>query len=111
MNARRLLALVLALSLVVSALPAMAGPGAGVPTSPNTALRGSIDRALQATPSRARAASGTPRAKQANGVAAGGGGSHMVMMLLGLAASVATTYLVMKELKKQQPAPAPSQVP
>ena len=107
MNARRSVALVLTLSLVFSALPAMAAPRETAPSS-GTALGSSIDRALQASPRNARAASATPRAMQANGMGGGGGGSHMAVVLLGLAVSAGTTYFLIKQLKKQEPVPTPT---
>ena len=101
MNARRSLAFVLTLALIVSALPAMAAPGEGAPVLSPTPLRSSIDRVVQAAPPGVRAASGSARAMQAPGAGGGGGGGgQMVMVLLGLAASAATTYVVMKQLKK-----------
>lgn len=101
MNAQRSLAIVLTLALIVAALPAMAAPGDAAPVSSGTPLRSSIDRALQTTPSRIHAASGSARATQASGATGGGGGGgHMAMVLLGLAASAATTYLVVKQVNK-----------
>ena len=110
MNARRSLAIVLTLALIVSALPAMAAPGETAPVLPGTALRSSIDRALQAAPPRVQAASGSARAMQANGAAGGGGGGgHMAMILVGLAVSAASTYVVMKQFNKTtDPVPPPA---
>jgi hypothetical protein len=105
MNARRSLALVLSLALVAAALPAMAAPvGSATP------LRSSMDRAVLAAPPGASTASGSARAMQAPGVTGGGGGGgHMAMILVGLAVSGASTYFVMKQLKKTtiptEPAP------
>jgi len=110
MNAQRSLAIVLTLALIVAALPAMAAPGDAAPVSSGTPLRSSIDRALQATPSRIHAASGSARAMQAGGTSGGGGGGgHTAMVLLGLAVSAASTYLVIKQVNKtseQVPPPA-----
>ena len=109
MNAQRSLAIVLTLALIVAALPAMAAPGDAAPVSSGTPLRSSIDRALQATPSRIHAASGGARATQASGTSGGGGGGHTAMVLLGLAVSAASTYLVIKQVNKtseQVPPPA-----
>jgi hypothetical protein len=112
MKVQRSLAFVLTLSLVVSALPAMAASGEEAPVLSGTALRSSMDRAVLAAPPGVRAASGKVRSMQAPGVAnggGGGGGGKMVMVLLGLAASGATTYLVMKQMKSTtEPVPPPA---
>lgn len=107
MNARRSLALVLSLALVAAALPAMAAPVVS-----GTPLRSSIDRAVLAAPPGVRAASGSALAMQAPGATSGGGGGgHMAMVLVGLAVSAASTYVVMKQLKKTTPTePAPTGV-
>jgi hypothetical protein len=110
MNARRSLALVLSLALVVAAVPAMAAPGEAAPVVSGTPLRSSIDRAVLAAPAGVRAASGSARAMQAPGAGGGGGGGgHMAMILVGLAVSAGSTYFVMKQLKKTttptEPAP------
>lgn len=110
MNAQRSLAIVLTLALIVAALPAMAAPGDAAPVLSGTPLRSSIDRALQASPPRVHAASGSARAMQAPGATGGGGGGgHMAMVLVGLAVSAASTYVVMKQLKKtSEPTPPPA---
>jgi hypothetical protein len=105
MNARRSLALVLSLALVVAALPAMAAPVVS-----GTPLRSSIDRVVLAAPPGVRAAAGSARAMQAPGAGGGGGGGgHVAMILVGLAVSAASTYVVMKQLNKTttptEPAP------
>ncbi len=101
MNAQRSLAMVVTLSLVVSALPAMAIPVEAAPVLSGTPLRESIDRAVQTAPPQVREASGRARAMQANGTGGGGGGgSRMLMVVLGLAASAAMTYVVVKQVNK-----------
>ncbi|MFI5006188.1 MAG: hypothetical protein ACHQKZ_02060 [Solirubrobacterales bacterium] len=110
MNAPRSLAIILSLSLIVSAMPAMAAAGEAAPVVSGTPLRTSIDRALLASPPQVRQASGKARAMQANGTTGGGGGGgHTAMVLLGLAVSAASTYLVIKQVNKtteQVPPPA-----
>ena len=110
MSAQRSLAIVLSLSLIVSAMPAMAAAGEATPVLSGTPLRNSIDRALLASPAQVRAASGKARALQASGTnGGGGGGGHTAMVLLGLAVSAASTYLVIKQVNKTtEPVPPPA---
>jgi hypothetical protein len=84
-------------AVLVGAVPAFAQNGAATPA----ALRASIDReaAKAATqpvvPTRQKT---TVRRKMMQG---GGGGGMMVMTLIGTAAGLATTYFVVKEMRKQ----------
>ncbi len=118
MNLRRVLAFAMVASLVVSALPSPSWAGTVVgATSQATSheLSASIDRAVaKVTASRQLAASTgyTPPVvrAQSGGSGGGGGGGWIIWTVLGLAVSGATTYYVLKQMKKQtNPNPNPNQ--
>lgn len=82
-------------------LAAVAAPASAQTTAPQASpLRTSIDRAAQS------AQPGLPQRKpapvrKAATQGGGGGGGMMVITLIGTLAGVATTYFLIKEMKKQ----------
>jgi hypothetical protein len=95
-------------AILVAALPAAADPAG----HPDTRLRASIDRALDAPapPVALRAKSSKVRKAQSGGTSngsGGGGGGRMILALLGTAISLGATYFIVKEMQKQ-PEPAPA---
>jgi hypothetical protein len=126
MTVKRLVSGLLALSIVLAALPARAetegGSSATAQGSASSTFRASLDRAAAAvsmTPmpeSQGTAPFGTSRrtmkrsesaSEEAGGqaVASGGGGSHVlaiVMTLVGTAAGVGATVYMLKQMKKIQ---------
>jgi hypothetical protein len=129
MRIKRLVGGWLALSIVMSALPARAESASGLEPTASTAapgtFRASVDRAAASValapegskglasgrPLRALGRSSESAAEAAGGQAvqgAGGGGRHvaaLIMTLVGTAAGIGTTVYMMKQLKKVEGAP------
>jgi hypothetical protein len=108
MNSRRFVSFAVATAILAAALPAAAEPA----VHPDTRLRASIERALDAPapPAALRAKSPKVRKAQSGGTSngsGGGGGGHMILALLGTAISLGATYFIVKEMQKK-PEPTPS---
>ena len=108
MIATRLASAAVIASFLVAALPAI---GSADETSaqpvPSVKFQASIDRAVAQPPtshtgsSVAVRKSGSANARQSPTGGGGGGKSTLIWTIVGTAASVGTTYYVMKEMKKQ----------
>ncbi len=72
------------------------------PATPSSALRASIDRAAgKAAESPAQPRRQPTAVRKAAMQGGGGGGGMIVMSLIGTAVGLATTYFVIKEMRKQ----------
>jgi hypothetical protein len=104
MTLRRLVSATLIASLLLAAAPITARAAEGPKPAPS--LRASFDRAVTDAVAAQRALP-APKAVRARASAAtgaqssGGGSSKMVISLIGIAAGLAGTYYIVKEMNKQ----------
>ena len=98
----RTVSVALIASFLIAALPKTAFAGEGA-TSPVTVdLRAAIDRAAAQSVAESRDDSSTRTAARARqGMGGGGGSMMMVWTIVGTVTGLATTYFVMKEMRKQ----------
>jgi hypothetical protein len=111
MSVRGIVAAAVIAALLVAIVPLPARAGDRPAPAPATHIRLSVDDAVAAelaSQPRVQTSSPTPKTRVAAKVGAGqsgggggGGGGMMVMMLVGLAASAAGTYFLVKELRKK----------
>ena len=97
----RTVSVALIASFLIAALPKTAFAGEGT-TSPVTVdLRAAIDRAAAQSVAESRDDSSTRTAARARQGGGGGGSMMMVWTIVGTVTGLATTYFVMKEMRKQ----------
>ena len=121
MNIKRSIAAAVVVSLVATALPATAWAAddsnkAPASKAPAVDLRASTERALanvtgepvQVTAPPATTKPGLRKAAKGGG---GGGGMGTAMAIIGIAASIGTTYFVIKEMHKTESQLTPTPTP
>ncbi len=105
MTLARTVSVLLIASFLLTALPKTTWAGEDVGASTSVDLRAAIDRAAAQTVADSRVDVTKPDARTAararQGMGGGGGSMMMVWTVLGTVTGLATTYFVVKEMRKQ----------